>query len=155
MGNGSRDYSARVKPIAEQEPKTKRAEFAGRIVEDLLKILNESVLMPESALNKSRECYEVSRDLRREHRAFDYAIRQVLPGSEIRPWVGQKQGMTLAEKINMVFMNHIDTVIIRPGPMPEDRQAHDMVGEAWALQTELTYIVAAIITVDDKARGLA
>ena len=148
MGS-SGGYRSTPAPLAlyEQPPKTRRAQLAEPVVGALLTRLCNEVLRPSHALGTQRECYEVSWALRRQQGGFETEVRRLVPGS----YLGT---MSLDRKIAMVFVSHVDAVLIRPGPTPEDRDSGDMVNEAWALRRELEALVAAVITVDDDEKGL-
>jgi len=115
-------------------------------------VLRESVIRGEDHhQSEERECYEVARDLRRAAPNFANAIADTIPGGRICDW----PKMSLVDKIVMVFTDTVSLVLIRPGPTPEDRQAHDLVTEAAAMEVMLEGLIAQVIAVDDKARGLA
>lgn len=54
----------------------------------------------------------------------------------------------LAAKIVMAVVDRIITKIVRPGPVPEERECYDMAGELRAETGDLEALVKAIIDVN-------
>jgi hypothetical protein len=54
----------------------------------------------------------------------------------------------LAAKIVMAVTDHIINKVVRPGPVPEERECYDMAGEVRAEAGDLETLVKAIIDVN-------
>lgn len=142
-------------PPSHKQPTSARTVLAKDVVDHVLDHVVRQVFEVHTWINRERECYEVAMALRGEVHAIQRVIRDDLPGSAITPDGVAFNRMTLDAKVAMVLIDKLVADVVRPGPVPEDRQACDLSAEARGLRGELVELVTAVIDVDDKARGLA
>jgi hypothetical protein len=143
---GSSFRAAVIEPW-DRKPKGARVHAAGPVTSALIEYTIKNVLLKEP--HGERECYVVSRDLRNSERALGWEIRPLIMGGNLG------YPLTLIDKIVMIFIDHVNLEIIRPGPTPEDRVISDIAEEMREFGTRFESVVRAIIAVDDEETKIA
>jgi hypothetical protein len=84
-----------------------------------------------------------------ERRAYDARIQREAAAAEDREAIRiAAERERLAAKIVMAVVDRIITKVVRPGPVPEERECYDMAGELRAETGDLEALVKAIIDVN-------
>lgn len=82
----------------------------------------------------------------KERRAYDAEMQQRADQEAARIEAGRRK---VAAQIVMAIVDKIVTDIVRPGPVPEERECYEVAGEVRAVVPELEALVAQIIDNND------